>query len=431
MKIVHIIPGSGGTFYCQNCVRDLGVVQAMRRSGQDVVVVPMYLPLELNEPGLASESPLFYGAVRTYLTQTLPGFQALPGWLARLLDARPLLGLAARQAGSTSAPGLAELTLSMLAGQEGRQADELDRLVSWLKREARPDIVSLSNALLLGLAAPIKAATGAKVVCHLQDEDVWVEAMPATIREEIWRLATEKAKEVDHFIAVSRYYGEAMRQRLALPADRLSVIYPGTDFNGYPPARPESTLPAIGFLSRRSEALGLGILVDSFILLKRQGRIPGLQLHLAGGQTPADAPFLRRQRRKLQEAGCLADVLVLDRFDRQSRAAFLARLSLLSVPAMRGEAFATYAIEALGCGVPVVLPQAGAFPELVETTGGGLLYEPNTAPALAAALEALLLDPRRLKELALAGQACALRQFSIENSAEATLAAYRRLLPAL
>jgi glycosyltransferase involved in cell wall biosynthesis len=35
------------------------------------------------------------------------------------------------------------------------------------------------------------------------------------------------------------------------------------------------------------------------------------------------------------------------------------------VPATYGEAFGLYVIEALACGVPVVQPRSGAFPELI------------------------------------------------------------------
>jgi hypothetical protein len=40
MRIVMITPGSGGHFYCENCRRDLDLVQALRRQGHDAVMVP-------------------------------------------------------------------------------------------------------------------------------------------------------------------------------------------------------------------------------------------------------------------------------------------------------------------------------------------------------------------------------------------------------
>ena len=58
---------------------------------------------------------------------------------------------------------------------------------------------------------------------------------------------------------------------------------------------------------------------------------------------------------------------------RSSRSNFLRSLTVLSVPARSGEAFGLYLIEAMAAGIPAVQPRLGAFPELIEATGGGVL----------------------------------------------------------
>ncbi|MCB8999672.1 MAG: hypothetical protein H6540_06370 [Bacteroidales bacterium] len=75
MKILHIIPGSGGSFYCGNCLRDSKFVEALRQSDHQVVKLPMYLPLFADEHDLSGDIPVFYGAVSIYLTG-LSGIQA-------------------------------------------------------------------------------------------------------------------------------------------------------------------------------------------------------------------------------------------------------------------------------------------------------------------------------------------------------------------
>ena len=54
MKIVQVVPGSGGTFYCPSCVRDGNMVRGLRALGHDVTVVPLYLPPETSDPDLAT-----------------------------------------------------------------------------------------------------------------------------------------------------------------------------------------------------------------------------------------------------------------------------------------------------------------------------------------------------------------------------------------
>jgi len=90
----------------------------------------------------------------------------------------------------------------------------------------------------------------------------------------------------------------------------------------------------------------------------------------------------------------------------------------LCVPALYGEAFGLYVIEALASGVPVVQPRHAAFPELIEATGGGALYEPGNLSALVQQLEDLLLNPILARSLGTAGRKAVLEKFSVDSMAQ-------------
>ena len=78
MQIVHIVPGSGGNFYCGNCLRDSKYVHELRALNHEVVKVPMYLPIFRDEHDL-EDVPVFYGAISIYLKQFYPVFERFPG----------------------------------------------------------------------------------------------------------------------------------------------------------------------------------------------------------------------------------------------------------------------------------------------------------------------------------------------------------------
>lgn len=425
MHIVQIVPGSGGTFYCQNCLRDLALVQELRRQGHTVTLLPLYLPL-VDEAQKAIESaPVFYGAINCFLAQIAPFFRRARAWFDRFLDARPLLRTAARFGSSTRAAGLEDMTLSMLRGAQGHQAKELDRLLAWLKTQERPTVVQLSNPLLLGLAPRLRAELEVPICCSLQDEDTWVDTMAAEGAQQVWNLMAEQSAAVDAFVAVSRTYGAAMAARLGLQPEAIRVIYPGIDLQGYETSSLPANPPVLGFLSRLNDDLGLGDLVEAFLRLRAQPEWHNLQLRATGGQVGEDAACLRRIARRVAAAGAARDVRITPSFARDERIAFLRELTLLSVPVRNGEAFGLFTLEALAAGVPVVLPAVGAFPEILEATGGGRLCPPGSVTELATALDALLRDRTALEALGRTGRARVHESFSIAETARKHLALYR------
>jgi glycosyltransferase involved in cell wall biosynthesis len=103
--------------------------------------------------------------------------------------------------------------------------------------------------------------------------------------------------------------------------------------------------------------------------------------------------------------------------DRSEKIEFLRSLTVMCTPALYGEAFGLYVIEAMAAGVPVVQPRAAAFPELLEATGGGILCEP-TARSLADGIEQVLCDPIIRGTLGEAGRKAVFAQFGVQRMAE-------------
>ncbi|MBN2307878.1 MAG: glycosyltransferase family 4 protein [Candidatus Hydrogenedentes bacterium] len=425
MRVVQLIPGTGGTFYCQNCMRDSALVRGLRRHGVDVMLVPLYLPLKVDAEGIEDDLPVFFGGINAYLQQQFKLFRKTPRWLDRFFDARWMLDRAAAREGSMSASALGPMTLSMLQGRDGNQRKEVDRLVEWLGEHDTPDVIHASDSLLLGVATELKKALHAPLVCSLQDEHTWLDAIPAPYGPRCWEAMSEQARQVDAFIAVSEWYAGEMGRRMGIPPDKMNVVPVGIELDGIEPATAPPDPPVIGYLSRMSESMGLGLLVDAFIQLKQEPRLQDVRLRVTGGRTAEDVPFLERVQARIRERGFEGDVEFDAGFDKAGRHAFLRGLSVLSVPAPEGEAFGTFIIEALAFGVPVVQPAAGAFPEILEATGGGLLYDPGEVDGLAAALDALLSDPARAQELGRRGREAVAREYGVDKASERVWAVYK------
>ena len=90
MNLVQLTPGAGG-MYCGNCLRDNALVAAYRRRGHTTLMVPLYLPLTLDEPDGSAGVPVFFGGLNVYLDQRAAFFRRAPSWLRRWLDSPDLL----------------------------------------------------------------------------------------------------------------------------------------------------------------------------------------------------------------------------------------------------------------------------------------------------------------------------------------------------
>ena len=445
MHLVHFTPGAG-TMYCGGCLRDNALVTALRQLGHAVTMVPLYLPLTLDEADQSAGTPIFFGGINVYLQQKSALFRGAPGWLRDLFDSPALLKWAAGKAARTRATDLGELTLSMLRGEAGNQARELDDLLSWLQTQPPPDALCLSNALLVGMARRLKDGLRAPVICALQGEDFFLDALPEPHRAACWRELADRARDVDLFIAPSRYFGDLMRERLGRAATQVRVIPNGINLEGYGGGErlgttyhgprttdhgpqsivngPQASLgggegAVLGYFARMCPEKGLDTLVEAYIRLRQRGRAGRVRLRVGGSCGPADTPFVNSLRERLQAGGLLGDADFNPNLDRAGKLALLRSLSVFSVPARYGEAFGLYVIEALAAGVPVVQPRVAAFPELIEATGGGVLCAPDDPEALAEAIEGLLLDPARAWALGEAGQRAVFERFSAGAMARA------------
>jgi glycosyltransferase involved in cell wall biosynthesis len=274
----------------------------------------------------------------------------------------------------------------------------------------------------------IKERLGVPVVCLLQDEDGFLDSLTSPYVEQAWAILRKRACQIDGFLSVSRYYANTMAERLNVGSDRMHVTYMGIDPAQYEPSEMAPPVPTIGFLSRMCANRGMETLVDAFILLKRNADLRSVRLRFAGGRNASDEPFIERMRSKLERAGVLADVEFVPAFDRDAKAEFLKGLSVLSVPEPQPVAYGLYVLEALAMGVPVVEPAIGCFPETIEMTGGGVLYEPNTAERLAEVLTPLLADPQGARKLGMEGREGVCKAFEIARTASETIRVYERIV---
>lgn len=414
--------------YCGNCFRDNALVAEFRRRGHEVLMIPLYLPMTLDEEDQSSGIPVFFGGINVYLEQKLPLLGKMPDWLHKQLASPSLLKWASGRAAKTRASDLGDLTLSMIKGEEGKQVREIDELVNYLRQHQVPDVVSLSNALLVGMARKLKRDLKVPIVCTLQGEDSFLDGLPNSHREKTWQTLSERCRDVDLFIAPSQYFADLMGKRLNIPAEKMTIVHNGLHLDGWKTSDSAPNPPVVGFFARMCREKGLDTVVDTFILLKKRDRIKNLKLHVGGAMGPTDEPFVNELKLRLQGSGVLGDATFFSNLTKEQKQEFFRRISVMSVPAMYSEAFGLYLLEAWAAGVPVVQPPAAAFSELVAATGGGLIARSATPEALADGIEEILGDDFKRGAMGRSARAMIEERFTAEVMARNMTEAFARVI---
>ena len=270
----------------------------------------------------------------------------------------------------------------MLRGEHGRQREEVERLAEWLAADVKPEIVTLSNVLLSGIAPALKHRLNVPILAYLQGDDIFLDALRPEHREqaiELIRVTPDTSTATSPPAATTP---TIMAGYLGLPRTAIEVILPGINLAGHGGPREQRTEPpfTVGYFARIAPAKGLHVLADAYMRLRQMPGVPPTRLRASGWLGAEHKPYLDGVRRTLAAAGLAGEFEYVDSPDHASKVRFLQSLDVMSVPTPYREPKGLYVLEALANGVPVVQPSHGSFPELIGASGGGLLVTPDDPP---------------------------------------------------
>ena len=182
-------------------MRDNTLVAALHRDGHQVSLLPMYLPMQLDEEGppQVGRAPIFFGGINVYLQNKFALFRHTPRWVDAVLNGAGLLRKAASRSHMTSPREQGEMCLSMLRVEESRLTKELDKLIDWLTSEEQPECIALSTALFAGMTREMKKRLGdVPVIAFFQGEDTFLDSLPEPYRSGCWDEMKERLLSLIH-----------------------------------------------------------------------------------------------------------------------------------------------------------------------------------------------------------------------------------------
>ena len=430
MKILSLTAGAA-SMYCGSCLRDNALAAELIRLGHDVTLLPFYTPTLTDEENVSRQEQVFFGGISVYLDQHSSWFRRAPGLLDRVIDAPRVIKAFTSGSISVDPKDLGALTVSTLRGENGHQRKEIDKLIEWVTSEPPPDIVNIPYTLLICLAKPLKRALHRPVVITLQGEDLFFDTMVEPYKTEALELTRRQIADVDMFIAVSDYYARHMREYLRIPAEKIRVGTLGVNVADLAMTTRTRRDPfTIGYFARVAPEKGLHNLADAYRLLRLEKGLPPSRLLVAGYLAPENKPYLERIAEGLSRAGLGDEFVYRGAVDRARKVRFFHEIDVLSVPSPYHEPKGLYLLEAMACGVPVAQPNHGAFPEIIERTGGGVLARSDSGADVADAIYELWKDPARAAELGRRGADGVRRHYTVTHMAENVLAIYKEVVGA-
>ena len=426
MKITYITAGAGG-MYCGSCIRDNALAASLTRSGHDVSLLPLYTPTRTDDENV-SQRRVFFGGISVYLEQYVSVFRKTPWLLDRLWEFPWLLRAVSGRGVQTSPARLGALTVSVLEGTNGYQRKELDKLVHWLREQPRPDVVDISNSMLIAIAEPLKRMLGCPINCTLQGENVFMDGLREPYRTRAKELIRSHVGHVDSFVAVSDYYAALMSRYLDIPGAKMNVVPLGVNVDRFKPNQDRLSGPLIiGYLGRIAPEKGIRALCESYRRLRERGRLKGGRLELAGYLGPEHVGYWKSIEAEIDAWGLASDIHYRGELDLEHKVEFLQKLDLFVVPAEYDDPKGMSLIEAMACGVPIVAPRRGTYTELLTRTGGGLLVEPENATVLEDILLRLDSDRANLAKLGRQAAEGVRQHYNMSEMTIRALDVYQRL----
>lgn len=267
-------------------------------------------------------------------------------------------------------------------------------------RQFRPDIVHAHWWLPAGLAARLAIATSRfdcklLITCHGTDY--------YTLGERFARLRNWVFKRSDTVAMVS----SAMRDHAIqhkLPVRSLHVAPMGVNLRDLFVPGATADRRGVLYVGRLVEAKGVEDLLGAWAAASTTTQAQGLQIIGSGSQLAA----LQSKARAL---GMSDSVQFLGAVSHRELAPYYQQTALLVFPSIGQEGLGLAAIEAMGCGCPVLASEVRSLADVITDGETGFTYPIGDTATLTQKLDELLLSPERCSEVAERGRALATSRF--------------------
>lgn len=236
-------------------------------------------------------------------------------------------------------------------------------------------------------------------------------------------------RRADLILTVSEFSRQEIHRYLKIPLEKIEVIYNGVDLTQYHPSYPEEKIEKVKsnyhitgdyllYLGTLEPRKNLEILIEAYRLLRE--RMPEAPLLVLAGKK---GWMYEGIFKKVKVYGLERNILFPGYVAETDVPALLSGARVFVFPS-RYEGFGIPPLEAMACGIPVIVSDTSSLPEVVGDAG--LLTPPENAEKLAEQMEHLITD-KTLRERCIRAGLVRVQEFTWQKSARQLVKIYRKL----
>jgi glycosyltransferase involved in cell wall biosynthesis len=290
-------------------------------------------------------------------------------------------------------------------------------------RARRIDLLNLNNSITRNHPWMLAALlTGTTCVTHEMG-----------INHRYSRLSRFLGRRLARVVCVSHAVRNAMR-KCGVDFPNITVIHCGIDLTRYVLKDSPQTLrrkhgipddaPVVGVVGNIRQWKGQETIVRAVALLARA--FPALKCLLVGACSESDRPFQQHLERLCDELGVTGNVIFAG--FQTNAIDYMELMDVVVHTSTHPEPFGIVTLEAMSRSKPLVSTTIGGPAEVVVNGETGLLIEPGDPQKLASAIESLLKDPERAREMGRKGRQRLLDKFTLQQNLAKTMQVYEQAL---
>jgi len=226
-------------------------------------------------------------------------------------------------------------------------------------------------------------------------------------------------KKADKVLSTSRYMADEVRKYYA---GSIGITPFGTDLTRFRPAeRQRGDEVRIGLVKKLEPVYGIELFIEALSELTLKG-VSGFKAEITGDG------YLREKLQALVKERGLTGIVSFNGFvDNSVIEKVHQNYSFEVYPSVK-ESFGVSAVEAMACGVPVIVSSDTGLTEVAEDNISGLVFRNGSVSELSAAIEKLITDEELRSRLAAGARKRAEEYFDSGSCTEKMISYYREVL---